>query len=67
MWNKNIEVFMGCEKEFDEADTVLFGRPLISTTSTVQEQDLEAVQSEENRMGLRHTVHIRMQIWKRRM
>lgn len=33
MWNRNIEVFMGCDKEFEEADTVLFGAPFDSTTS----------------------------------
>ena len=33
MWNRNIEVFMGCEKEFDDADTILFGAPFDSTTS----------------------------------
>lgn len=33
MLNRNIEVFMGCESSFDEADTVLFGAPFDSTTS----------------------------------
>lgn len=33
MLNRNIEVYMGCEAEFDEADTVLFGAPFDSTTS----------------------------------
>ncbi|MCI7812589.1 MAG: agmatinase [Lachnospiraceae bacterium] len=33
MWNKNIEVFMGCDKEFADAQTVLFGAPFDSTTS----------------------------------
>ena len=33
MWNRNIEVFMGGEKEFDDADTILFGAPFDSTTS----------------------------------
>lgn len=33
MWNKNTEVFMGCEAEWDEAETVLFGAPFDSTTS----------------------------------
>ena len=33
MWNRNIEVFMGCDKEFEQATTVLFGAPFDSTTS----------------------------------
>ena len=33
MLNRNIEVFMGCESSFEEADTVLFGAPFDSTTS----------------------------------
>lgn len=33
MLNRNIEVFMGCEISFEEADTVLFGAPFDSTTS----------------------------------
>lgn len=33
MWNRNVETFLGCEKEFDEARIVLFGAPFDSTTS----------------------------------
>ena len=33
MLNKNVEVFMACEKEAQEADIVLFGAPFDSTTS----------------------------------
>lgn len=33
MLNRNIEVFMGCESSFEEAETVLFGAPFDSTTS----------------------------------
>lgn len=33
MLNKNVEVFMACEKEAHEADIVLFGTPFDSTTS----------------------------------
>ena len=33
MLNKNIEVFMGCDASWEEADTVLFGAPFDSTTS----------------------------------
>ncbi|WP_099204578.1 agmatinase [Scatolibacter rhodanostii] len=33
MLNKNIETFMACDKEYDEATTVLFGTPFDSTTS----------------------------------
>ncbi len=33
MWNKNIEVFMGCDKEFKQAQTILYGAPFDSTTS----------------------------------
>lgn len=33
MLNKNVEVFMACEKEEHEADIVLFGAPFDSTTS----------------------------------
>ncbi len=33
MLNRNIEVFMGCESNFEEAETVLFGAPFDSTTS----------------------------------
>ena len=33
MLNKNVEVFMACEKEAHESDIVLFGAPFDSTTS----------------------------------
>lgn len=33
MWNKNIETFIGCEADFEEASIVLFGAPFDSTTS----------------------------------
>ncbi|CVI73313.1 Agmatinase [Clostridiales bacterium CHKCI001] len=33
MLNKNIETFMGCEADYSEAETVLFGAPFDSTTS----------------------------------
>ena len=31
--NRNIETFLGCDKEFDEARIVIFGAPFDSTTS----------------------------------
>lgn len=33
MLNKNIETFIGCDKEYFEADTVIFGAPFDSTVS----------------------------------
>lgn len=33
MLNKNIETFIGCDKEYDESDIVIFGAPFDSTTS----------------------------------
>jgi len=33
MLNKNIETFIGCDKEYDEAKIVIFGAPFDSTTS----------------------------------
>ena len=33
MLNRNIEVYMGCDADLDQADTVLFGAPFDSTTS----------------------------------
>lgn len=33
MWNKNVEVFMGCDTQPDQAETILFGAPFDSTTS----------------------------------
>ncbi|MDD3570600.1 MAG: agmatinase [Lachnospiraceae bacterium] len=33
MLNRNIETFIGCDKEYDEADIVIFGAPFDSTTS----------------------------------
>lgn len=33
MWNRNVETFLGCGREFDEARLVLFGAPFDSTTS----------------------------------
>ena len=33
MLSKNIEVFMGCDWEPEEAETILFGAPFDSTTS----------------------------------
>ena len=31
--NRNIETFLGCDKEFDDARIVIFGAPFDSTTS----------------------------------
>lgn len=33
MWSKNIETFIGCDAEYEEAEIVLFGAPFDSTTS----------------------------------
>lgn len=33
MWNRNVETFLGCDKEYSESDLVLFGAPFDSTTS----------------------------------
>jgi len=33
MWNKNIETFIGCDAEYEDADIVIFGAPFDSTTS----------------------------------
>lgn len=33
MLNKNIETFIGCDAEYNDADTVIFGAPFDSTTS----------------------------------
>ncbi len=33
MLNKNIETFIGCDKDFNESDIVIFGAPFDSTTS----------------------------------
>lgn len=33
MWNKNIETFLGCDANYEEARIVLFGAPFDSTTS----------------------------------
>jgi len=33
MLNKNVETFIGCDKEYDESDVVIFGAPFDSTTS----------------------------------
>lgn len=33
MWNRNIETFIGCDKEFSQAEIVIFGAPFDSTTS----------------------------------
>ncbi len=33
MLNKNVEAFLGCDAEYAEADTVLYGAPFDSTTS----------------------------------
>ena len=33
MWKNNIETFIGCETEYEEAKIVLFGAPFDSTTS----------------------------------
>lgn len=33
MWNKNIQTFIGLEAPFDEAECVIFGAPMDSTTS----------------------------------
>ena len=33
MWKKNVETFIGCESEYQDADIVLFGAPFDSTTS----------------------------------
>lgn len=33
MWNKNVETFIGCEADFEQANTVLLGAPFDCTTS----------------------------------
>jgi len=33
MWNRNVETFIGCDKDFQDADIVIFGAPFDSTTS----------------------------------
>lgn len=33
MWKKNIETFLGCDSDYDQAKLVLFGAPFDSTTS----------------------------------
>ena len=33
MWGKNVETFLGCESEYEDAKIVLFGAPFDSTTS----------------------------------
>ena len=33
MLNRNVETFLGCDKEYNEADIVIFGAPYDSTTS----------------------------------
>lgn len=33
MWNKNIETFLGCDTDYEEARIVVFGAPFDSTTS----------------------------------
>ena len=33
MLNKNVETFLGCDADYQEADTVLYGAPFDSTTS----------------------------------
>ena len=33
MLNKNIETILGCDAEYEDASTVLFGAPFDSTTS----------------------------------
>ena len=33
MWNKNVETFLGCDREYEESGIVLFGAPYDSTTS----------------------------------
>jgi len=33
MWNRNVETFLGCDKEYVDADIVIFGAPFDSTTS----------------------------------
>ena len=33
MLNKNVETFLGCDADYHEADTVLYGAPFDSTTS----------------------------------
>lgn len=33
MWSKNVETFLGCEADWEEAEIVVFGAPFDSTTS----------------------------------
>ena len=52
MLSKNVEVFMACEKEADEANIVLFGAPFeILRHPIVPAQGSEAVRSGENLTG----------------
>ncbi len=64
MLNRNVETFLACDREFDNADTVLFGAPLTPRLHSAREPASALVPSEGNLMGWKPTVLIWTWIWK---
>lgn len=62
MLNKNIETFIGCDAEYEDAKIVLFGAPFDSTTSNRPGTRFgsKAIRSES--FGLKPTAPIRIKI-----
>ena len=61
MWNKNIETFLGCDADYEEARIVLFGAPLIPPLPIDRARDLPAKPCVQSLTGWKPTVRIR--IW----
>jgi hypothetical protein len=59
MLNKNVQTFIACDREYAEADIVLFGAPLIPQPPTAPARVSEAVRCVRNPKDLRPTVLIK--------
>lgn len=58
MLKKNIETFLGCDREYDEAKIVLFGAPFDSTTSYRPGTRFASRTMRANHMVLKLLAHI---------
>ena len=63
MLKKNVETFLECDKNYEEAEVILFGAPFDSTTSLpFRGRDLAAAPFAMNLSDWRVTVRIRIVI-----
>ena len=62
MWNKNIETFIGCDAEYEEANIVIFGAPFYSTTTYRPGTKFASKKMRSDLLDSRHIAHIKIEI-----